>query len=174
MSNIVVPDVAGEIVGYRAWQITGTKKFPLLASVTYSSQWKPWTWTVATCDRTSGPETSCSESHDGRVPGELCTCGMYAANSMEQLLGLGYASYDLNRPIVVGEVGFAGKVIPGTQGWRAEKGRVRKLWIPPPFWKLVEPLKVIYHGLEVVLEDPTGQTDERWAEYERLSHGDRA
>src|SRR5262245_27875431 len=127
MSDMRVPDVLGEIVAWRAWKVIGTRKLPLLASVTYGQMiWHPDRWTFALC----GKRTECSRSLDGGVPGESCSCGMYAAKTRRQLVSLGYNAYSDRQVVFVGEVGLAGKVIPGTQGWRAERGRIRRLYVP--------------------------------------------
>ena len=61
-------------------------------------------------------------------------------------MDLGYNRYGDSRdhPVFIGEVGFVGKVIPGSQGWRAEKGRIRKLFVPHRDWEYVEPLSKLY------------------------------
>lgn len=140
--EIVVPDVVGEIVAYRAWKVIGTKRMPLLASVTHGGTvWHPDRWTYATCNG----DLACRKCTDGRVPGEGCTCGLYAARDRRHLSGMRY-----NReahggpPVVIGEVGLVGKVIPGTQGYRAEKGRVKRLFLPFHQWEWLEPLEELY------------------------------
>jgi hypothetical protein len=50
-----------------------------------------------------------------------------------------------DKPVVIGEVGLAGKVIPGSQGWRAEKGRVKHLYVPFHHWRWIEPLAALYN-----------------------------
>ena len=142
-----VPDLAEEIVGWRAWRLIGTERLPLLASVSAASFiWHPGRWTVATCQG----EDHCTrfppgtEGFDGGVPGECCTCGMYAAASRTQLVSLGYNRGSEANPVLIGEAALVGKVIPGTQGWRAEKGRIRKLYVPFSDWRFVEPLQALY------------------------------
>jgi len=144
MSEIVVPDVLGEIVGWRAWRVVGNPKFPLLGSVSHTSTlWHPDRWTLATC----GGADTCHRAvgADRRIPGESCTCGMYAAKSREQLVSLGYnREADPLHPVFIGEVGLVGKVIPGKQGWRAEKGRVVRLYVPFHRYEWVEALESLY------------------------------
>jgi hypothetical protein len=143
--SVEVPDVIGEIVGWRAWKVRGDMRFPLLASVTHSGTvWHPSRWTYATCDE----KLVCRKANDvgsHRIPGEHCTCGLYAARDREQLVQLGYGEGGTQRqPVFIGEVGFVGKVIPGSQGWRAEKGRIRRLIVPPDAFRWVEPLERLY------------------------------
>jgi hypothetical protein len=133
------PDFTEEIVGWRAWKIVGPSKSPRLASVTWTHNGAPFIWpgrrwTFARCR-----DRSCE------TPGEHCSCGIYAARTRSHLIGeLGYAAYNDKDVRVVGEVGLAGKVIPGTQGWRAEKARVMKLYVPAEHWKLAIPLAKTY------------------------------
>lgn len=152
-----VPDVIGEIVGWRAWKVIGDRpdKLPLLASVTHGHTiWSPGYWTAADCHGSP----FCTGSLDGGVPGESCTCGLYCAASRYQLVDLGYGRQKAlahglpGHPRVLGEVGLAGKVIPGDQGWRGEKGRIVRLYVPFHFWRLVTPLEELYH-VEVVLDN---------------------
>jgi len=139
--EIVVPDVWGEITGYRAWKVIGTLAFPLLASVTHQGTvWHPDRWTVATC----GDDLACHRCPDGRVPGEGCSCGLYAARDRAHLSKMSYNRERAGQPVVIGEVGMVGKVIPGTQGWRAEKGRVKRLFVPFHQYRWMEPLADLY------------------------------
>lgn len=165
LENVKVPDVVGEIIGWRAWKIEGTPQFPQLHSATWASHWKPWTWTVAECNGS----LTCSRSHDGRCPGEDCRCGMYAAASRVQLVDLGYNDFHtLSSKVVIGQVGLAGKVIPGDQGWRAEKARVVKLYVPHLFGELVEPLRRIYR-CEVVTDNTFDHREPHEREWSRAS-----
>ena len=151
MTDHRVPDLMGEIIGWRAWRVIGGRpeKLPMLASATYGDTiWHPGYWTPATCSGRS----ECSRSLDGRVPGEECSCGLYAAKDRSQLVGLPYGRQDGRRPKIVGEVGLAGKVIPGSQGWRGEKGRIVRLYVPFQLWRLVTPLEELYQ-VEAVLDN---------------------
>lgn len=151
-----VPDVIGEIIGWRAWRVIGARpeQLPMLASATFQHTiWHPGYWTLATC----GDRHECARSKDGGVPGERCSCGMYAAKNRSQLVGLGYGREDGRHPRIVGQVAMAGKVIPGQQGWRAEKARVARLFVPFQNWKLVDALERLY-GVEVLLDNPLKET----------------
>lgn len=145
--EFAVPDVLGEIIAWRAWKVIGgNERLPMLSSVTHQTTiWHPAHWTFADC----GGSKTCRRggSLDGRVPGEECSCGLYAAKTREQLvarLGYGKESPDSPTPVFIGEVGLTGKVIPGTQGWRAEKGRIVRLYVPFHRWRMVEPLAQLY------------------------------
>jgi len=141
MSEIVVPDVIGEITGYRAWRVVGSLKLPLLGSVTHREAiWHPDRWTVATC----GGNLECHRCTDWRVPGEGCSCGLYAARDRRHLTGMPYVN-EHEKPVFIGEVGFVGKVIPGSQGWRAERGRVKRLFVPFHHYRWIEPIEALYN-----------------------------
>ena len=133
--GVPIPDRFGEVIGWRAWKVMGPPRHPRLFSVTWGNTlWPTREWTVAQCRR----------GHTD-VPMEGCSCGLYAARTREHLVGLGYnVYYDGGEPVVIGQVGLTGKVIPGTQGWRAEKGRIVRLYVPHDFWRLAKPLGEAY------------------------------
>ena len=134
----------------------GPQRHPLLASVTHAGTvWHADRWTLATC---RGDRLCQSPADDGTIPGTGCSCGLYAAASRAQLVKLEYANpgsagFEAN-PVLIGEVGFAGKVIDGSQGWRAEKGRIVRLYVPHICWRLVEPLERLYR-VPVELDNTT-------------------
>jgi hypothetical protein len=144
------PDVVGHIEGYRTWDITRHYTAGLrLESVSYGGVWEPGDWMHAECDN------GCTD-----VPGERCRCGIYAAKNRLHLTSMRYTEYLRGGDGIAGEfvgkaigkIALAGKVIPGTQGWRAEKGRPIELWVPFDMWQLVEPLQAVYNI-------PVGLTD---------------
>lgn len=150
--DIRVPDVIGEVVAWRAWQIVGDLDFPRLESATQSSArsgvdaiWPTNRWFEARC--LADP----AHNEPGvEIPVEQCSCGIYAAKTLAQLSNLSYARYGPVADKVIGEVAFAGKVIEGSQGWRAERARIKQLWVPHRNWRFVEPLADAY-GVEVGL-----------------------
>jgi hypothetical protein len=142
---MVVPDVIGEIVGWRAWRVIGPDRQPLLKSAVWDYIWRPGRWNVARCDlRNHDPKT--------QVPMEGCSCGFYAGRTREHLLHMAYNQYGAHDTVVIGEVAFVGKVIPGTQGWRAQKARPLRLYLPFERWRLAEGLEATY-GCEVRLSN---------------------
>lgn len=162
--EVAIPDVLGEIVGWRAWQIIGNRHVPRLRSVTWSSHfWPTDRWTFASCHG----EDVCGASEDGKIPGECCSCGLYCAKSREQLVSLGYNTYGDHSKVVVGKVGLAGKVIPGSQGWRAEKARVVELYLPFEFRKFAAALERDYRTTVVL--DNTWEAAERPERLQRYS-----
>ncbi len=166
MTEVRIPDRFGEVVGWRAWKVVGPPKLPRLYSVSahgYECLWPTHDYFRAVC-KTPGCDT----------PGERCSCGLYAAKSREHLAGLGYGAYgeEARYPKVIGEVASSGKVIPGTQGWRAEKGRILSLLVPFDLWKLVDVLADAYH-VPVTL-DNTLSGESVWAtKTKEVSNADR-
>jgi hypothetical protein len=136
------PDVVGEVVAYRAWyaDLRWDREARLVSF--NGAVWPCDAWLVAEC------------AHDGcDTPGEHCSCGIYAARDREHLLRMAYNRHTYGEsPIVIGEVGLVGKVIPGSQGWRAQKARPVRLELPHEHWRLVAPLRATYR-VPVVLSN---------------------
>ncbi len=133
------PDLIEEIVAFRGWHLErGWRRVELL-SFTGAFTWPTDAWAVAECGRCGGD-----------IPGETCSCGIYAARDRAHLHRIGYMG---DTAEVIGEVGLAGKVIPGTLGWRAAKARVRRLWVPHALWEYARPLAAAY-GVPVTLTNP--------------------
>lgn len=138
--DLRIPDFVGEVTGFRAWKVEWCGRVPALFSVVQQR---------LGLDHTIWPtnrwyEARCPKGHEADIPVEGCSCGLYAAKTVEQLVGLNYGAYGDDAEKVVGEVAFAGKVIEGSQGWRAEKGRIVRLWVPLHKWAWVEPLNRAY------------------------------
>lgn len=126
-----VPDMIGEVVAWRAWIVVEPRsRHPRLRSANAAGRvgleqaiWPTNRWLYAICP----------SGHSGdEVPASNCSCGLYAAKSLEHLLTYGYATLQGSEagPTVIGEVGFAGRVIEGSQGWKAQRGRVVRLYLP--------------------------------------------
>jgi len=123
VTDFAVPDAITPIVGWRYWRLGDGEG--LLRSLTgRHQQWEPGQALRARCrfdevDRSDWRYRMVSgfspEAHP--APSEGCTCGLYAARSLEDLRG--QMLFGLNR-MVVGEVSLWGKVIPGQRGFRAE------------------------------------------------------
>ena len=133
---MVVPDIVGEIIGWRAWNVIGPESDDLrLGSVTHTSYtWKPQSFVIAEC--------SLHPTED--IPNEKHSCGFYAAKTREHLLSMSYHRYTDVDDIVIGEVGLSGKVIAGTQGWRAQKARIKKVYVPFEKWRLMHRIEEVY------------------------------
>lgn len=154
--DVRIPDFVGEVSGWRAWQLVGGKLHPRLMSVTATdfrvdhvdAIWPTNRWFTAKCPHGHGrkvdPLTGQHVEVKHEIPVEGCKCGIYAARDRDHLIRLGYGVYGDNDAKVIGEVAFAGKVIPGEQGYRAEKARIKSLIVPYEMWQIVDPLAAAY------------------------------
>lgn len=135
------PDIVGEVVGLRAWVVEGLERAgpPRLVSLFHSTTWPRDTWMLAACDLCA----------DEDIPNPRCSCGIHAARDRPHLRDLGYA-HTSRDVVAIGEVALAGKVIVGANGWRAEKARVARLWLPYQHWRVLRPLQNAY-GVPVAL-----------------------
>jgi hypothetical protein len=103
------PDELGTVTGWRAWRVNRHPEPDgqvLLHSVSMGYFW---------------------------VPFDNCTCGFYCARTLQHLRTMGYHTYNSaidGDVTIVGRVANWGKVIPGTQGWRAEYGYPERLYVP--------------------------------------------
>lgn len=143
MGDLRIPDRLGEVSGWRAWQIVGTLATPRLMSVNAAGRvghddaiWPTNRWFYARCPK----------GHTTDIPVEPgCSCGLYAARDRDHLIKLAYGAYGEGQLMAVGEVAFAGKIVQGKQGWRAEKGRIKSLVVPYEHWAYAEPLSEAYN-----------------------------
>lgn len=142
-ADLRIPDVVGEVVGWRAWKRVGSMMVPRLMSVTATSF--SVTHVDAIWPTNRWYEAQCPHGHTGNVPVEGCKCGIYAARDRDQLIALGYGVYKKSDARVIGEVAFAGKVIPGKQGWRAQRARIKRLFVPYEDWRWADPLARAYN-----------------------------
>jgi hypothetical protein len=136
-AGFTAPDVIGTVEGWRAWRVKlepprfGT--VPKLMSASYNYWWTPRVKARAECKRCTNPDPT---AHD-HVPGTHCTCGFYSAKTLDHLRW--------------------GRVIEGSQGWRAEFAYPAVMFIPFEAWRLRAPLMRAY-GVPVKLLnllDPT-------------------
>jgi hypothetical protein len=128
------------VLGWRAWRVDWLGRVPTLFSVAGRGSvedqlWPPRRWMVA----------KCPNGHVETIPDESCTCGLYAAKDLDQLISLGYGYWhQMDAAIVLGEVAYAGKVIEGSQGWRAARGRLNRLWVPAHKYEWAAPIERHY------------------------------
>jgi hypothetical protein len=103
----MIPDYLVPVIGYRAWGWVGSglKSF-------HGELWVPGEPLAAAC--------LCHQA-----PHQLCTCGIYAAKSLNQLQRMGYA--DLG---VYGEVYLWGTIVEHSFGWRAQFAYPKTLVLP--------------------------------------------
>lgn len=136
--EFAAPDLVGCVEGWRAWSVDaeppayGTA--PKLRSATYDYVWTPRVKARASCRACTADEGPMC------VPGEHCTCGFYSAKSLEHLRTMGYHLYDGDRVCVVGQLACWGKVIEGSQGWRAEYAYPTIIYVPFEAYRLAKPI----------------------------------
>jgi hypothetical protein len=136
------PDLATEVIGYRCWDVeVSWRGTPRLCSLSAQVVWRSDDWTKAICE--AGHE----------APHDDCTCGIYAARSLDHLLQLNYFHATDAHARVLGEVGLAGRVKRHELGWRASKARPVRLWVSHDSWELAVALRRKY-GAEIVLANP--------------------
>jgi hypothetical protein len=134
-----IPDVVGTVGGWRAWNVKRQPPMygnaPRLESATYAYYWAPRVAARAECSK-----------DPGHVPGEDCSCGFYSAKTLAHLREMGYSEYDENGEYVtvVGEMAQWGKVIEGSQGWRAEYAYPSTIYVPFEAWRLAAPISRAY------------------------------
>lgn len=141
-----VPEMPGTIIAWRAWRVEGKLPDfgvpPRMYSVAHGDYFWPHRQHV---------EALCSKDQS-HVPGQGCSCGLYAAKSRSHLLSLGYPGYAQPHFTVIGEVAMWGKVIEGSKGWRAQYSYPRRLFVPYEAHHLVKPLMDGY-GVPVRLDN---------------------
>jgi hypothetical protein len=148
----ITPDVIGEVVGWRVWRVLHPAEPSRIRLQSLGSGGKMHSvlWTPGKV-----MEAFCANPHT--PPHEKCGCGFYAARTREHLLSMHYHSgfdYDSTLDVlVVGEVAMQGKIIPGTQGWRAQRVRPLRVSILPSRWKVMRPLQAMYPKVEFRLEN---------------------
>jgi hypothetical protein len=158
-AGFTAPDVIGTVEGWRAWRVKldppafGTA--PKLMSASFNYVWTPKVKARAECKRCNDPDPT----SDNHVPGTRCSCGFYSAKSLKHLRSMGYHGYQQQSDYtsVVGQLANWGRVIEGSQGWRAEFAYPAVMFVPFEAWRLRAPLMRAY-GVPVKLLnllDPT-------------------
>lgn len=135
-----VPDAIEPAVGYRVWLV----KYNRLYSFAFKdSVWVPEEAYEAKCDL--------NREHVPPVKG--CRCGLYAAATFNRLFDLGYTkesgsgllSVHKGEVTIAGEVKLWGKIIPGSEGWRAQFAYPKKLLVPYSRAKIARQLSETYN-----------------------------
>lgn len=133
--EFVVPDFVEEYIGWRGWQITPNGK--LAAIVNEEAVWTPGEALPAYCAK--------GKRHP--VPFMNCSCGFYAADSLD---GLMVQNYHLAGAF--GRVSMWGKSIDYTGGYKSQFAYPREIWINYTLVRYVEPLAA--YGVPVRLANP--------------------
>jgi preprotein translocase subunit YajC len=119
-----IPDYISPLVGYRVWRwnATGLKSLN-------GEPWLPGRVLTAGC-RAAMPGTivgyarAVHSAHE--LPHPDCTCGVYAAKTIEHLRQFGYEGRGIH-----GEVYLWGNVVEHKLGWRAQFAYPKSLFLPP-------------------------------------------
>lgn len=164
--EVRIPDEVGVHYGWRAWDVKADAvelgQVPLLRSATASAYaWTPRQINYAICTKGTGRKNGQTAGKPHEVPAPGCRCGLHAAKDLDHLISLGYQDYDEEKGSwsVIGRVALWGRVIEGTQGWRAEKGYPDQLYVPYEAANLIEPLEETY-GVEVGVGNWLGESYE--------------
>jgi hypothetical protein len=124
LCGIRVPDVAGEILGWKMLALTGggplaraaehppRVEIPIrLCSPMAPAIWPERDWLRASCAIGDPPH---------EPPLETCTCGIYVLADRDRV-----AKYRWEASLtVLARIALVGKVVPGTRGWRGERARI--------------------------------------------------
>lgn len=114
-----MPDYLAPFTAYRVWQWDedGVKSLN-------HAEWTPGVAFEAKCANLESqaakyegrPEIQAwLRQHEHPVPGEDCSCGMYAGIDLQHLINIGYAGQGIH-----GEVLLWGRLVECTLGWRAQ------------------------------------------------------
>ena len=119
--EINVPDYFMPLKGWRAWEV---KRNHELRATGVNVYWPPKEKMRALCasDSTGNQWVTQQGKEDhttGRVPMAQCTCGIYAHQTLEQVIETVGPSLQMGR-YVFGRVALWGKVIEHEHGWRGE------------------------------------------------------
>ena len=115
-----IPDYVSPIVAYRVWRWDGSG----LASLIHGESWPTGHALTAQCKRVRGLCVG-SNNNGHQAPQESCTCGIYAARSVDQLRGMVYRAF-----AICGEVYLWGVVVEHKLGWRAQFAYPKNLVVP--------------------------------------------
>jgi|SRR5208282_6138610 len=118
---MIIPDYIEPITAYRVWQWDAVGLKSLNHTLWLPGQPFEASCPVYHCD--SAGYISCKN-----VPGDGCSCGVYAARNLKHLVTIGYADHG-----ICGEVSLWGKVVIHKFGYRAEFAYPKSFVIPASF-----------------------------------------
>jgi len=121
---MTVPDFISPIAAFRAWQWNANG----LRSLN-GERWLPGQPLTASCraDAIGFIVGLSKATHDpAELPSFNCTCGVYAAKTIEHLRQCGYKKFGVH-----GEVYLWGKVVEHERGWRAQFAYPRTFIVAP-------------------------------------------
>jgi len=139
---------------------------PILYSPVYRMRWAPGVeWYFAECEGTGSPTFQDDPEFQHRndhhnparvIPARECNggghgCGFYAGRTHAHMLSLGYCA---SGNTVMARIQMQGKIIPATNGFRAQQVKILDLLVPFEEWELARDLKAVYgpYGVNVKCE----------------------
>lgn len=151
-----IPDYISPILGYRVWQWDAAGLKSVCGEPWHPDQPLTARCRLADCGAFSARAEDAHDAHD--APQEKCTCGIYAAKTLQHLRSAGYEGYGIH-----GEVCLWGKVVEHERGWRAQLAYPRNLFLPPdglPFTlaEIQSRLKMLTpYRIDIFVADPKGK-----------------
>lgn len=135
--DLKIPDSIEMEIGWRAWAVNpdfDPARGPVLRSATRKEAfWTPGVPMIARCPFGKGRANGKVPKGEHEVPGEKCKCGLYAAKTHAHMIRQSYRRYNAEKDgwfKVIGKVKQWGKVIEGTQGWRAQRAYPQVIYMP--------------------------------------------
>jgi len=110
---MIVPDIISPVVGYRVWQWDATGLRSLNGEKWFAHQPLSAVCRADACRSIAG--LSKASHNPAELPSFSCTCGVYAARTMEHLRQCGFRKLGVH-----GEVYLWGTVVEHERGWRAQ------------------------------------------------------
>jgi hypothetical protein len=117
-----VPDYISPVVGFRVWQWDATGLRSLNGEKWFAHQPLSAVCRADACGSILG--LSRATHNPDELPCFKCTCGVYAARTMEHLNQCGYQKFGVH-----GEVYLWGKVVEHERGWRAQFAYPKALFL---------------------------------------------
>jgi hypothetical protein len=157
------------LVGWRRWRFTKETGSPVhgLRSLNSNTLWRPGDAYKAKCRVMIG---MIGKKHSG-VPGEKCSCGVYAVDSPNSLPEKNLFWMSTTKEFVVtGLVYGWGRYVRGEDGWRCEFAYPKQFHLKSYQAHLVEPLKawhvpiIIDQPLRVYNSEDEGYSNGNWPE----------
>lgn len=118
----MVPDYISPVVGYRVWQWDATGLRSLNGEKWFAHQPLSAVCRADACGSIAG--LSKATHNPAQLPSFSCTCGVYAAKTIEHLRQCGYKKFGVH-----GEVYLWGKVVEHERGWRAQFAYPKSLFL---------------------------------------------